>query len=396
MKAEFYIGFIILALLLFLPLTAIASGKMARGAVPGELYVYGVGDTLPWWEDWLYRSVDSGQTIYLQNDTVGVTQLAEGGELGVLYKVRDGYLSCSDNFGVDFMFKEYLGFGLDDIAGGSAPGEVYAYLSKAKHSLDYGDTFVDKGICPGYVTCMSVGHSPGEIYIGCMFGEVYYSHDYGETYDLIVDSVDIIYLRYISRGSIADEIYFLGSDNWLYYSPNRGDSLYQRQYFNIDFEYLTGITGGFFSGEVYVLQSEHFMMGGGELYIHRSTDYGQTFTVYHVYSTQEDVLPPHAIDNLTCAPSDSSILLDWWPVNQDIWGQPETISHYVVYRSTDPYFIPTTGDSIGFCTDSYCFDINSRWATPAYYYMVKAVDDSGNKSKASNRTGRFNRELTNW
>lgn len=396
MKTEFCIGFVILILLLILPSAVIANGKIARGAVPGELYVYGVGDTLPWWEDWLYRSVDSGQTIYLQNDTVAVTSLAEGAELGVLYKVRDGRLCCSYNFGFDFVFKEYLGISLKGIAGGSAPGEIYAYNGGAKHSVDYGDTFIDKGFCPGYVTCISVGHSPGEIYLGCNFGEVYYSHDYGETYELIIDLVDTIDLRYISRGSIADEIYFLGWDNRLYYSPNRGDSLYQRHHFNIDFEWLTGITGGFFSGEVYVLQSEHFMMGGGELYIHRSTDYGQSFTVYHVYSAQEDVLPPEAIDNLTCAPSDSSILLDWWPVNQDIWGQPETISHYVVYRSIDPYFIPTSGDSIGFSTDSFYSDINSRWATPAYYYVVKAVDDSGNKSKASNRTGRFNRELTNW
>ncbi|KPL17511.1 MAG: hypothetical protein AMJ92_11650 [candidate division Zixibacteria bacterium SM23_81] len=393
MKTEFYIGFVIFALLLFLPLTVIASGKLARGVVPGELYVYGVGGTYPAAPRWLYRSTDYGQTVYFQNET-GVGLFGEGVVEGEVYKYAGGEIYYSNDYGINFALKSIVGTDLDAIASGYAPGEVYTSIYDiTKYSTDYGETFIDKGTCPGWVASMSVGHSAGEIYCGCHSGDIYHSTDYGETYELIIDMSGGYTIYNLTKGNEPGELYILANYMTLFYSQNYGDTLCQQYSFDDDFQ--TGLAGGFISGEVYVLEDCYDMFGKEDLYIHRSLDYGQTFTASHVYSNHMDVLLPEAIDNLTCAPSDSSILLDWWPVNQDIWGQPETISHYVVYRSTEPYFVPTSGDSIGFCTDSSYSDINSRWATPAYYYVVKAVDDSGNKSKASNRTGRFNRELTN-
>jgi hypothetical protein len=217
MKTTFFLGFVALILLFFFPSTGLADGGLARGAVPGELYVYGAGGSLPDWVDWLYRSTDSGQTVYLQNDTVSVVFLAEGVNAGELYKTSGSNIYHSDDFGVNFVQKGYIGPGVDlqAIASGYASGEVYASIYNiTKYSTDYGDTFVDKGTCSGGVRCMSVGHSLGELYYGCFYGEVYYSDDHGETHELIVDlaySIDIIY---ISSGSEDSEIYFFDSINY--------------------------------------------------------------------------------------------------------------------------------------------------------------------------------------
>jgi len=394
MRTRFFTGFIALVLLLFLPSLVIADGGLVRGAVPGELYIYGVGGIYPDWVDWLYRSTDYGQTVYLQNDAVSVEHLAEGVDPGELYKYSDGSIYYSDDFGVSFVQKSIIGSYLRDIASGYAPGEVYAYIHQVtKYSTDYGETFVDKGTCPAWVFSMSVGHSPGEVYCGCYHGEVYYSSNYGETYELIIDLANSIDVLYISRGSEASDIYFFGNNNWLYYSPNQGDTLYQQYYFDTD--YVTGIAGGFIPGEVYVLESEHYFMGGGDLYIHRSADYGQTFIARHVYSGRDDTVPPKSIDDLTCTTSDSSLFLDWSPINKDIWNRTEQVDYYVVYRHQDPDFEPSPADSVGFSTTSSYLDSGARWTTQAHYYVVKAVDDSGNKSGVSNRVGKMNFPLVN-
>jgi len=310
--------------LLLLPDAVAASGKIARGAVSGELYIYGFGGAYPDWVYWLYRSTDYGKTVYLHNDTVMVDLLAESVDTGELYKAcwTGGRIYYSNDFGTDFILKTILGTDLEAIAGGYAIGELYASQGHVtKYSSDYGETFVDTGYCPGLVTCMSVGHTAGEIYCGNQHGEIYYSSNYGDIYELIVDlgfSIDILE---ISRGGVAGEIYFFGDDSWLYFSPNQGDTVYQQHYFGIDPEFLTGVVGGFSQGEVYILETFYDMIGKGDTYIHRSIDYGQTFTPYHVSSNHDDTLPPQPINDLTCIPSDSSIFLDWSPISKDIWSK---------------------------------------------------------------------------
>jgi hypothetical protein len=391
MKTIPVIVFITLGLLLFLSSRVIADGGLAKGAVPGELYIYGVGGYYPDCVNWLYRSTDSGQTVYLQSDTVLVNKLAEGVVVGELYKTRYGRLSYSDNYGVDFVLNNILGTDLAAATSGYASGEVYAYIHHTtRYSSDYGETFVDKGTCPALVFSMSVGHSPGEVYYGCYHGEVYHSSNYGETYQLIVDLANSIDIRYISRGSEVGEIYFFGNNNWFYFSPNCGDTLYQQFHFDTDF--VTGIAGGFCPGEVFVLESKHYFEGGGDLYIHHSTDYGQTFTSNHVYSTQEDVLPPAVITDLKATLADSSIVLNWSEISQDIWGNPESIDYYVVYRDTVPDYIPTSGDSIGAPVMPTFTDSEASLST-FYFYLLKAVDDSGNKSKVSNGVGKIHKVL---
>ena len=80
-----------------------------------------------------------------------------------------------------------------------------------------------------------------------------------------------------------------------------------------------------------------------------------------------------------------------------IWSPPdEEVVRYVVYRHTDPDFVPAAQDSIGDTTDTTYTDV-SMAGTPgtSHYYAVKAVNASGEKSDPSNIVGEFDVQLQN-
>jgi len=322
--------------------------------------------------------------------------ISEGAIAGELYKTYSNKLYYSDTYGTDFMQKNNL-VDLEALTSGYTPGEVYSSVDYIiKYSIDYGENFVEQGVSPCWVRSMSVGHSSGELYCGCHLGDVYYSDDYGETFEHIIDLETGWDLYLISWGSEPGEIYFYGENNRIYYSPNYGDTVYEQHQFDFfDWMQASGLTGGFTPGEIYVLETFIDLYAVGDTYLHHSTDYGQTFTPYHVSSNHFDTLCPQPVNDLTCTPSDSSIFLEWSPIAKNLNNQTEEVPYYVVYRNLDPDFEPSTADSIGYADTNSYIDLNSRWSTQAYYYVVKAVDDSGNKSEASNKAGRFNHNLIN-
>lgn len=58
---------------------------------------------------------------------------------------------------------------------------------------------------------------------------------------------------------------------------------------------------------------------------------------------------PQKIENLSLSMNGNNVILSWSPVYSNTGGDSIQISHYVIYRSlTDPYFEPTSMDSIGF------------------------------------------------
>lgn len=84
---------------------------------------------------------------------------------------------------------------------------------------------------------------------------------------------------------------------------------------------------------------------------------------------------PQAIDDLTITQLGNDAVLSWSPVVNDTWGNPIDVSFYVVYMSTiDPFFIPTSLDSIGAVTppDTTFTDINV-FDNPMRFYNVKAI-----------------------
>jgi hypothetical protein len=107
---------------------------------------------------------------------------------------------------------------------------------------------------------------------------------------------------------------------------------------------------------------------------------------------QSDLTPPESPPILRAVAVHSDIALSWSAVTQDTSGNPETMSHYVVYRSTDPSVIP--GDSIAGTTDTAYVDVGAAGSTATnYFYVVRAKDSAGNESKNSGQVGEFDRDL---
>lgn len=84
---------------------------------------------------------------------------------------------------------------------------------------------------------------------------------------------------------------------------------------------------------------------------------------------------PQIIDDLTITQSGNDAILSWSPVLDDTWGNPIDVSFYMVYMSPiDPFFIPTSLDSIGAVTppDTTFIDIDAL-NNPMRFYNVKAI-----------------------
>jgi hypothetical protein len=78
------------------------------------------------------------------------------------------------------------------------------------------------------------------------------------------------------------------------------------------------------------------------------------------------------------------------------WTQPEALSidHYVIYRNSDPEFEPVSGDSIGSTGDTTYTDVGAAKVVGTdYFYVIKSVGGTGQKSEPSNCVGEFDRLL---
>ena len=108
-----------------------------------------------------------------------------------------------------------------------------------------------------------------------------------------------------------------------------------------------------------------------------------------------DAVPPAMVEDLVAALADTAIVLQWSPVTEDIYGNEETVAHYVVYRDVTPDFTPAAEDSIGLSTgtsftDSAC---GTGDVSLNHYYVVKAVDGLGHKGASSEAVGEFDKLL---
>ena len=104
----------------------------------------------------------------------------------------------------------------------------------------------------------------------------------------------------------------------------------------------------------------------------------------------QDPIPPSAIADLVVNLSKSDIVLGWSHSADNI-----AIDYYIVYRSTQPYFEPTAGDSIARSKgDSYTDPGTAGTVGTDYFYVVKAIDPRRNLAEDSNKVGEFDRGLT--
>jgi len=95
--------------------------------------------------------------------------------------------------------------------------------------------------------------------------------------------------------------------------------------------------------------------------------------------TAKDVTPPAAPSGLGATAGVNQVVLSWTAnVESDL-------SYYVVYRSTSNGFTPAATDSIGRVDKPGTTFTNTGLSAGTYYYKIKAVDASGNKSGESNQ-----------
>jgi hypothetical protein len=93
------------------------------------------------------------------------------------------------------------------------------------------------------------------------------------------------------------------------------------------------------------------------------------------------VKSPGFISTLRLAKSGINAVLTWTAVTKDIYGKPESVAKYEVYRGTTPTFTPTPANRIGSPTAPTHTDNGALGAgQPTFYYLVRAIDAEGNPS----------------
>ncbi len=104
-----------------------------------------------------------------------------------------------------------------------------------------------------------------------------------------------------------------------------------------------------------------------------------------------DTIPPKSTDQLTAEEWQGAVLLTWAPVTLDSLGLPESVSHYIIYRSEAPFFSPQSSDSIAAVATTTYLDEGSGIGSVDHnsYYLITAVDQAGNEGQISNRVAEY-------
>ena len=103
-----------------------------------------------------------------------------------------------------------------------------------------------------------------------------------------------------------------------------------------------------------------------------------------------DQIPPSMVTNVMTTLEEDLLHLNWLPASDN-----KGVDYYVIFRNTQPDFVPVGSDSVGSTADTFFVDIDSAVGATLmnHYYSVKAVDGAGNKSVASGLAGEFDRHL---
>jgi hypothetical protein len=97
-------------------------------------------------------------------------------------------------------------------------------------------------------------------------------------------------------------------------------------------------------------------------------------------STAADVTPPAQVSGLHAQRVGNDVHLTWDPVTSDAAGQSETIAQYRIYRGTSPDFSTDASTLIGTATTTASNDVGAAASPSNIYYLVSAIDASGNES----------------
>ncbi len=98
---------------------------------------------------------------------------------------------------------------------------------------------------------------------------------------------------------------------------------------------------------------------------------------------------PAEVNELMITRDANDVILTWSPVTVDAAGNTETIDHYDIYRGEIPDFVPDKeGETnrIGTPITTDFLDMNAALNDTDYYYLVSAVDTSGNEGLTKKST----------
>jgi hypothetical protein len=255
----------------------------------GGLYLFATGEGFTYN---LYYSDDFGETLQI----VVADTFFYGGILGdpvpghVISHYGSIYLS--QNYGASW---QWMGVAENYISAGRYPGEMYTFgwipERVIKYSLNYGgswDIHYPNGLDINYFI-HAVGNLEGEFYVlDSQDGELYRSTDFGDNFThqstLVVHGSG--YNTRIAHGALPSELYFYnGHTGDLFFSSDTGMTFDWTHNFPDTGEYITQMQAGSQSGDVFMSKKCIHYLGGGEIFIYYSDDYGYNFTEYHPFST---------------------------------------------------------------------------------------------------------------
>ena len=226
-------------------------------------------------------------------------------------------------------------------------------------TIDGGSSWIDMSAGLGGLTVRTIAINPDNtsiIYAGTVDG-IYKSTDAGTTW---VSTGCSLVWKVIVDPSASNTVY-TATSNGVFVSHNAGGDWHE-------------LNEGLDTTEVHCLDidPENYIFCG-------------TF-VYGAYRLVPNFDPPEIPDITQVEKSDGDATLTWNAVTTDTAGNPEEMAHYVVYRSTSPSFVPETSDSIAAVVhpETSYIDIGALSGSQSYYYLVKAVDNAGNRSAQSN------------
>ena len=86
-----------------------------------------------------------------------------------------------------------------------------------------------------------------------------------------------------------------------------------------------------------------------------------------------ELTPPSAIEDLIITTSETSVLLAWSPINQDIFGNIISVEQYEIYRNEEPYFQIEPEFFIGMTADTVFIDTTASVNYyESFFYKVTA------------------------
>lgn len=108
-----------------------------------------------------------------------------------------------------------------------------------------------------------------------------------------------------------------------------------------------------------------------------------------------DQYPPSVVTDLMASEEGYELHLCWSAITTDIYGNPEAMQGYIIYRNEVPYFTPTSAESIGVASDTSFLDGESGVGDleTDTFYLLRGVDYAGNIGDNSNRAGEIDYRL---